>query len=1189
MSRILVIIIILALHLSLDNNVHAQEISLPYTEDFESATLLVSGNPGSPGVLPTFWQQVSGENIGDNCTSTTSANYRSCFQWGVNSGGTLSGGTGPNGDHTTGSGKYVYVEASGNDNLEVSMLSPSFDLNNDTSFDLSFWLHNFASNGTDHELHIDITDEAGATIANSIESIVFSRTVSFWEEYVVSLAPYADDGVIRIRFRWRNRDNSFRPDIAVDDVSINSGMEICDNGTDDDGDGLIDCMDDNCDMQLICDKDNDSVIDRLDNDDDNDGIPDAFECYNSVNLITNPGFESGNSGFSSEYTFRTCTSDCGPDRDVERGEYAIEQDACRCGAQQSGNQEWIGFPIEGNSFMVVDFDAADDVVWSQSLTVVPFREYSFSAWVLNISFSDEVDPRVRLGVSTDGGVNYNILGTSTDIREVNGWTKLGYTYQNGDFTSIDVAIIASNGGGNGREIAIDGLSFAETDCDFDGDGVPNIVDLDSDNDGIYDVFESSSDQSQSGGVLNSSVDPFGIPNSVTDNMGSINYQIADSDIDGILDQVELDSDSDGCFDTFEEAIDDLDNNGVAGLALPVVDDDGLVTSITYTAPTLNSWQDPDVDNPSCDGDTDGDGILDIVDLDDDNDGIPDNVENAAFIDFSGPRTLLVGSDESNLAVGDKILFEDAVFDCNIIFYDIVLTITLTQGVTVGATSSGLISTGSNPSLDEYATFSFQLVESGSATAANPGGTPAIIEDFIFIQRDLDSINGDDFTEVVGTSDSTPPDSVFFTPTTMIVDAGFINGGGPSSFTNYRLQSLGGPTPFAAHVALVGDDEVNPDYGVFLFYETFSFVEVVFGVTGSLNQNRTRTTRYAAQKDCDLDGDGVANSVDLDSDNDGIYDIYEAGHSFTVDSDNDGIIDGADVNSGVNGLFNSLETSSENGIINYTLSDSDSDTIEDFLELDSDGDNCFDVREADVTDDDFDGTAGLGDPLTDAFGRVVVVNYEEPPNTRWQNPILSCLEICDNGIDDDSDGLIDDFDSDCADFFLEAECGFPGDNWIRSFSSEASNNDFQTITPGLNSLDSPPTGAADILRFSVTIEAAGTYRILGRVRSLNGGDDSFWFRVDEGTWINWNDWDTGGTWEWIEFSDNDNGNVPVPYVLNIGNHTIDIAYREDGAGLDKLHLTINGGTPIGLGEDAFNCIRSITTNLFLNYKIRNRSN
>ncbi len=1166
----------------------AQEVFLPYFQDFESA---VTGNPG---VLPENWTQ-SIEGTSQFCNFGPS----NCFQWTVMSGATGSANTGPTTDHTPGAGNvnYLFVEASGNVNPEVRIESPSFNLGGAPT-NLEFWIHNRnGTNNNSHTLEVRIADAATLNFIDGGPIASFTQTeVNDWVFNQIDISSFALSGDIRVVFRWIHFNggfsNIFQHDIAIDDVNIEStsSVEVCNNNVDDDLDGLVDCLDSDCDSELICDTDSDGVINRFDIDDDNDGITDALECYGTLNLITNPGFESGNTGFSSNYEFRSCTSDCGPDRDVDRGEYAIEGDACSCGAQVSGNQEWIGSPIEGSSFMIVDFDAPDDIIWSQSLTVLPFREYSFSAWALNISFIDEIDPGVRLAVSTNGGIDYNIIGTSTDIREINGWTKLGYTYQNGDFTTIDVAIISLDGGDNGREIGLDGLSFVETNCDNDNDGVPNIIDLDSDNDGIYDVIESSSNQSQSGGRLNTSVDPFGLPNSVTDNMGSINYQIADSDDDGILDQTELESDGDGCFDAFEEDISDPDNNGVAGLGLPTVDNDGLVQSITYTIPSNNTWQIPEAENPGCDGDTDDDGILDISDLDDDNDGIPDIIENAAFIDFSGTRTLLVGSDENNLLIGDKIVFEDAVFSCNNIFYDIVLTITDIEGVIVSADASGLINIGSNPSLDEFATFTFQLVESGSATFSNPAGTTATVEDFVLIQRDVDSQLNNDFTEIVGTSDATPPDNVFFTTTTVIENGGFTNGGGPSaSFTTYRLQPFGGPNPFSPHPALVGIDELDPDYGVFLFYENFSFVELIFGITGSSTVDSDRTTRYAAQNECDLDGDGVPNSADLDSDNDGIYDIHEAGHAFTADVDNDGIIDGSQSSSGANGLFDSIETSSESGLINYTISDSDSDDIENFLELDSDNDNCFDTEEADITDDDVDGIADTGVPMTDGFGVVTTIDYEAPPNNNWQDPLQSCLEICDNGIDDDGDGLIDDFDTDCADFFLEAECGFPGANWVRTFSADASNNDFQTILSGLNSLDVPPTNAEDILRFTITISAPGTYRIFGRVNSASGADDSFWFRVDEDIWFKWNDWDTEGIWEWREFTDNDNANTPVRYILGIGSHTIDIAYREDGAGLDKLHLTINGGTPEGLGEEAFNCQRSITTNLFLNYKIRNRNN
>ncbi|WP_242131419.1 T9SS type B sorting domain-containing protein [Aestuariivivens marinum] len=119
---------------------------------------------------------------------------------------------------------------------------------------------------------------------------------------------------------------------------------------------------------------------------------------------------------------------------------------------------------------------------------------------------------------------------------------------------------------------------------------------------------------------------------------------------------------------------------------------------------------------------------------------------------------------------------------------------------------------------------------------------------------------------------------------------------------------------------------------------------------------------------DFDGDGIPNSLDLDSDNDGIYDVVESGNGH-LDSNNDGIIDDADINSGTNGLFNDIETIVDNGVITYTVLDSDSDGEIDALELDSDNDGCFDVVEAGHNDSDNNGLLGTDPVNTDVYGVV----------------------------------------------------------------------------------------------------------------------------------------------------------------------------------------------------------------------------
>ena len=113
---------------------------------------------------------------------------------------------------------------------------------------------------------------------------------------------------------------------------------------------------------------------------------------------------------------------------------------------------------------------------------------------------------------------------------------------------------------------------------------------------------------------------------------------------------------------------------------------------------------------------------------------------------------------------------------------------------------------------------------------------------------------------------------------------------------------------------------------------------------------------------DTDTDSVPNYLDLDSDNDGIHDLDEAGFTVT-DADNNGVIDGS--NFGNNGLFNPLETSADSGIVRpiYVLADTDADGIYNAIELDSDNDLCNDVIEAGYLDSNLDGLLGVTTPPT----------------------------------------------------------------------------------------------------------------------------------------------------------------------------------------------------------------------------------
>jgi len=119
---------------------------------------------------------------------------------------------------------------------------------------------------------------------------------------------------------------------------------------------------------------------------------------------------------------------------------------------------------------------------------------------------------------------------------------------------------------------------------------------------------------------------------------------------------------------------------------------------------------------------------------------------------------------------------------------------------------------------------------------------------------------------------------------------------------------------------------------------------------------------------DTDQDGVVDYLDLDSDNDGIYDLIETGQlGLLSDTNLDGIEDGPVF--GNNGWTDVAETLADSGIIGYTLNNLDADTLYTYIDLDSDGDICSDVIEAGFTDGNNDDLLGDNTITVDNQGLV----------------------------------------------------------------------------------------------------------------------------------------------------------------------------------------------------------------------------
>lgn len=142
----------------------------------------------------------------------------------------------------------------------------------------------------------------------------------------------------------------------------------------------------------------------------------------------------------------------------------------------------------------------------------------------------------------------------------------------------------------------------------------------------------------------------------------------------------------------------------------------------------------------------------------------------------------------------------------------------------------------------------------------------------------------------------------------------------------------------------------------------------------------------------------------------------------------------------------------------------------------------------------------------------------------------------------------------AEIWLEAECANPGANWNIVADPEASNGFYVTAKAGTESLVTA-AGSVGTLVFPFTVETAGVINLHARLNCPTADDDSFWLKLDNGTFSTINGLTTSG-WEWKKLTS---------FFLNAGSHKITITYREDGAKLDKISLINGPNPPSGKGE------------------------
>ena len=687
------------------------------------------------------------------------------------------------------------------------------------------------------------------------------------------------------------------------------------------------------------DFDCDGVANSSDLDDDNDGILDLVECP-APNLITNGGFTNGLTGWSGYLNnsdgwhlasvdgYASNMVSINADNAIGTG-YVIKQTVNFSQAQVTGGMVHLSFDAGTNNF----------------------------AWQ-GASYPIAVNANVKVML---GGVVYATLtnpdyGMTASATASNGATISPSTLSvwgnqttdpmsQSNLTHFDMYIPASGLPASGDfQLMFNSSQYGDdwyfsnfvldapaTPCDADGDNIPNIFDTDSDNDGCTDAYEAGTSTSNVATVGTS----YG-PNGFADNLETA-------------------------------------GNGV------------YTGTYTYSNATNASiatcpCSDPTLMAANCD--FDGDGINNDVDIDDDNDGVPDYIESCVSgnqVNFQNVQDVSTAGDwttlQADMVVGGVVVGtvtwqnnlgwttsnagRGTTFDGQYLFYSSATGVTDANGT---ATATG---------------FDGALLTITPAPGYTFSGTINFVENSNYSQFNRDGINGyssggidnsGTFTHTFGTNaDGTVINAIFQeygTNTAYVVN---YNTGDSFNNTTPILDqqnsmpqgTSGGST--SAWGALIPFNSTNTSPFTFNYYAP---TNAVAWETSSISFDNLTVTCGSN----DTDGDGIANEFDLDSDGDGCPDAVEASVSGTL-------LPGSVVNTGgtstmsnaiaqgiygTNGLANSLETNdSGSATITYNntynlyalnidvnlCADNDGDGKINFTDWDDDNDGILDAVES----------------------------------------------------------------------------------------------------------------------------------------------------------------------------------------------------------------------------------------------------
>jgi hypothetical protein len=135
-------------------------------------------------------------------------------------------------------------------------------------------------------------------------------------------------------------------------------------------------------------------------------------------------------------------------------------------------------------------------------------------------------------------------------------------------------------------------------------------------------------------------------------------------------------------------------------------------------------------------------------------------------------------------------------------------------------------------------------------------------------------------------------------------------------------------------------------------------------------------------------------------------------------------------------------------------------------------------------------------------------------------------------------------------WLEAESGSLTAPMAIGSDSQASSGAYLWIPEGSGDVLNNPSQAVGSVAYTFSVSVAGNYVVWGRL--IDNLGNSFFVSMDSGSYALW-DTVGGSTWGW-DWVNNRGVADPMVYSLGVGQHTLVIKHREDGAKLDRILIT-----------------------------------